>query len=111
MYDGTLLAALEMIRGGTTTFADMYYFEDDAARAVDKAGLRAVLGETLIDFPVPDHKDLPGDARLHGRVRRAAGRGTPRIVPAAAPHSSYTCSRETLLAARDFAVAAAASRS
>ena len=103
VYDGTLLAALEMIEGGTTTFADMYYFEADAARAVDKAGLRAVLGETFIDFPVPDHKDLPATlAFMADYVQR--WRGHPRITPAAAPHSTYTCSKETLLAARDFAL-------
>jgi 5-methylthioadenosine/S-adenosylhomocysteine deaminase len=103
VYDGTLLAALEMIEGGTTTFADMYYFESDAARAVDKAGLRAVLGETFIDFPVPDHKDLPETlAFMAGYVQR--WKGHPRITPAAAPHSTYTCSKETLLAARDFAL-------
>jgi 5-methylthioadenosine/S-adenosylhomocysteine deaminase len=103
VYDGTLLAALEMIRGGTTAFADMYYFEEDAARAVEKAGLRGVLGETWIDFPVPDHKDLPETlAYMDGFVRR--WKGHPRVVPAVAPHSSYTCSRETLLAARDYAI-------
>jgi 5-methylthioadenosine/S-adenosylhomocysteine deaminase len=104
VYDGTLLAALEMIEGGTTTFADMYYFESDAARAVEKAGLRAVLGETFIDFPVPDHKDLPATlAFMTDYVRR--WKGHPRITPAVAPHSTYTCSKETLLAARDFALA------
>lgn len=103
VYDGTLLAALEMIEGGTTTFADMYYFESDAARAVDKAGLRAVLGETFIDFPVPDHKDLPATlAFMRNFVKR--WKGHPRITPAAAPHSTYTCSKETLLAARDLAL-------
>jgi 5-methylthioadenosine/S-adenosylhomocysteine deaminase len=103
VYDGTLLAALEMIEGGTTTFADMYYFESDAARAVDKAGLRAVLGETFIDFSVPDHKDLPATlAFMADYVQR--WKGHPRITPAAAPHSTYTCSKETLLAARDFAL-------
>jgi 5-methylthioadenosine/S-adenosylhomocysteine deaminase len=102
VYDGTLLAALEMIEGGTTTFADMYYFESDAARAVDKAGLRAVLGETFIDFPVPDHKDLAETlAFMKGFAKK--WKGHPRIVPAAAPHSPYTCSKETLTAARDFA--------
>ena len=55
---GTLLACAEMVRGGTTTFADMYYFESDVASAVDQCGMRAVLGETWLDFPVPDHKDL-----------------------------------------------------
>ncbi|HEY6051896.1 MAG TPA: amidohydrolase, partial [Thermoanaerobaculia bacterium] len=104
VYDGTLLASLEMIEGGTTTFADMYYFESDAARAVDKAGLRGVLGETFLDFPVPDHKDLAATlALMKGFVAR--WKGHPRIVPAAAPHAPYTCSQETLLAARDFALA------
>jgi 5-methylthioadenosine/S-adenosylhomocysteine deaminase len=103
VYDGTLLAALEMIQGGTTTFADMYYFESDAARAVEKAGLRAVLGETFIDFPVPDHKDLPATlAFMADYVKR--WKGHPRITPAAAPHSTYTCSKETLLAVRDLAL-------
>jgi 5-methylthioadenosine/S-adenosylhomocysteine deaminase len=103
VYDGTLLAALEMIRGGTTTFADMYYFEAEAARAVDRAGLRGVLGETFLDFPVPDHKDLAATlAYTTAFVRR--WKGHPRIVPAAAPHAPYTCSPETLRAARDLAL-------
>jgi 5-methylthioadenosine/S-adenosylhomocysteine deaminase len=103
VYDGTLLAALEMIQGGTTTFADGYYFESDAARAVEKAGLRAVLGETFIDFPVPDHKDLPATlAFMSEFVKR--WKGHPRITPAVAPHSTYTCSKETLLASRNVAL-------
>lgn len=104
VYDGTLLASLEMIEGGTTTFADMYYFESDAARAVDRAGLRAVLGETFIDFPVPDHADLPATLAVM-RAFVARWKGHSRIIPAAAPHAPYTCSKETLLAARDFALA------
>ena len=104
VYDGTLLAALEMIEGGTTTFADMYYFESEAARATDRAGLRAVLAETFIDFPVPDHKDLSETLALMKEFT-ARWKAHPRIVPAAAPHSPYTCSRETLIAARDFALA------
>jgi len=53
---GTKLAALEMIESGTTTFADMYYFEDDIAEATRESGLRAVLGQSVIKFPVPDAK-------------------------------------------------------
>ena len=103
VYDGTLEASLEMIEGGTTTFADMYYFESEAARAVDRAGLRAVLGETFIDFPVPDHKGL---AETLSYTTTFAGRwkAHPRIVAAVAPHAPYTCSQETLLAARDLAL-------
>jgi 5-methylthioadenosine/S-adenosylhomocysteine deaminase len=102
VYDGTLLAALEMIEGGTTTFADMYYFESDAARAVDRAGLRAVMGETFIDFPVPDHKDLP-ETLAYMEAFVAKWKGHARVTPAAAPHAAYTTGKETLLAARDFA--------
>ena len=51
---GTRLACAEMIRGGVTTFADMYYFEADIATATAEAGLRAVLGETVLKFPAPD---------------------------------------------------------
>jgi len=102
VYAGTRLAALEMIEGGTTTFADMYYFMGDAARAVEEAGLRAVLGETFIDLPVPDHRDLAETLALMEAFSKR-WRGHARIIPAVAPHAPYTCSRETLLAARDFA--------
>ena len=102
VYDGTLLAALEMARGGTTTFADMYYFEEEAAKAVDASGLRAVLGETWIDFAVADHKDLTATIEyMNGFAARWGNHS--RITPAVAPHSPYTCSKETLIAARDFA--------
>ena len=58
---GTRLAALEMIQSGTTTYADMYYFEEEIARATRAAGLRGVLGETIIEFPVADAK-TPAEA-------------------------------------------------
>ncbi len=58
---GTRLAALEMIESGTTTFCDMYYFEEEIARVTVEAGLRGVLGETIIQFPVADAK-TPADA-------------------------------------------------
>src|SRR5215203_2948530 len=53
---GTRLAALEMIESGTTTYADMYYFEEEIARVTKAAGLRGVLGQTIIQFPVADAK-------------------------------------------------------
>ena len=53
---GTRLAALEMIESGTTTYADMYYFEEEIAKATRDAGLRGVLGQTIIQFPVADAK-------------------------------------------------------
>jgi 5-methylthioadenosine/S-adenosylhomocysteine deaminase len=100
---GTTLACLEMIRGGTTTFADMYYFESDVAEAVNACGLRAVLGETWLDFPVPDHKDLAESIQVT-RAFLEKWKGHPRVVAAVAPHAPYTNSKESLVAARDLAL-------
>ncbi len=92
---GTRLAALEMMLGGTTTFTDMYYFEEVVAEAAKEAGLRGVLGQTIIGFPVPDAK-TPADglARTEAFLQRFAN--DPLIVPAVAPHALYTNSDETL---------------
>ena len=96
---GTRLAALEMIQSGTTTFADMYYFEEDIARATRAAGLRAVLGQTIIQFPVADAK-TPADALSRAEAFIAAFKGDPLITPAVAPHAMYTLDAATLRAAR-----------
>jgi 5-methylthioadenosine/S-adenosylhomocysteine deaminase len=100
---GTRLAALEMIRSGTTLFADMYYFEEEVATAVKEAGIRGVLGQTIIQFPVPDAKTPDeGLRRTEAFITRFAG--DTHVTAAVAPHSMYTLSRETLLAARDLAL-------
>ncbi len=99
---GTDLACLEMIRGGTTTFADMYYYESDVAASVDRAGLRAVLGETWLDFPAPGHANLE-ESKAVTRAFLEKWKGHPRVTAAIAPHAPYTCSRETLQAARALA--------
>ena len=92
---GTRLAALEMIRSGTTTFADMYYFEEEVAAEAKAAGLRGVLGQTVIQFPVADAK-TPAEAltRADAFLQRFAG--DELITPAVAPHSMYTLDAETL---------------
>src|SRR5919202_338486 len=83
---GTRLAALEMIESGTTTFADMYYFEEEIARATREAGLRGVLGETIIQFPVADAKTpAEGLARTERFIREFRDNGL--VVPAIAPHA------------------------
>ena len=92
---GTTLGVLEMLRGGITTYADMYYFEDDVARATKDAGMRGVLGETIIDFPAPDNK-TPAAALRYTQDYINRWKGDPLITPAVAPHSIYTCSRKTL---------------
>lgn len=100
---GTRLAALEMIESGTTTFTDMYYFEEEIARAARAAGLRGVLGETVISFPVADAK-TPADALARAEAFIVEFQHDSLITPAVAPHSAYTLQRETLLACRDLAV-------
>jgi 5-methylthioadenosine/S-adenosylhomocysteine deaminase len=92
---GTRLGILEMLRGGITTYADMYYFEDAVARVTKEAGMRGVLGETIIDFPAPDNKTL---AEAYAYVQKYLDhwKGDPLITAAAAPHSIYACSEKTL---------------
>jgi 5-methylthioadenosine/S-adenosylhomocysteine deaminase len=92
---GTRLAMAEMIRSGTTTFADMYYFEDAVAEETKAAGLRGFLGETWIDFPAPDNKSEAEMAAYSERFLKK-WQGDPLIHAAVAPHSIYTCSEKTL---------------
>jgi 5-methylthioadenosine/S-adenosylhomocysteine deaminase len=99
---GTRLAALEMIQSGTTTFADMYYFEEEIARVTKAAGLRGVLGQTIIQFPVADAKTpTAGLARTAAFLREF--KNDDLIVPAVAPHAMYTLDEATLKAARAMA--------
>jgi 5-methylthioadenosine/S-adenosylhomocysteine deaminase len=100
---GTRLAALEMIRSGTTTYADMYYFEEEIAKETKAAGLRGVLGQTVIQFPVADAK-TPQEALARAETFIQAFRDDPLITPAVAPHAMYTLDGPTLLAARNLAI-------
>ena len=99
---GTRLACLEMMLSGTTTFADMYYFEDVVAEAVKEAGMRGVLGETIIGFPAPDAK-TPAEGLKFAERFLARFKNDPLIVAAVAPHAIYTNSDETLKACRALA--------
>ncbi len=89
-YVGTLLSCAEMLRGGTTTFVDMYYFEEEVARAADEAGMRAICGQTVMRLPTPD---APSFDEGIERSRRfiEAWRDHERIIPTVAPHAPYTC--------------------
>ena len=99
---GTRLGLLEMALSGTTTFADMYYFEETVAEETKKAGMRGVLGQTVIGFPAPDYK-TPEAALAGTEVFLKAYADDPLIVPAVAPHAIYTTSDETLKASRALA--------
>ena len=92
---GSRLALAEMIRSGTTAFADMYYFEDAEAEETKAAGLRGLLGETWIDFPAPDNKN-EAEMKAYTEKFLKKWQGDPLIHASVAPHSIYTCSEKTL---------------
>lgn len=98
---GTRLGLAEMIRGGTTTYCDMYYFEDAIADETSRAGVRGVLGETVIDFPVADNK-THAEAMAYTEKFVKKWKGNRLITPAIAPHAPYTVSEEHLKAVRAF---------
>ena len=100
---GTRLAALEMIESGTTTYADMYYFEEEIAKEAKAAGLRGVLGQTVIQFPVADAK-TPAEGLARAERFIQAFKNDPLITPAVAPHAIYTNDSATLTAAREMSV-------
>jgi len=91
VYDGTLLAAAEMIRGGTTCFNDMYFFPDEAARAATDAGIRAVIGMIMIDFPTA-WASGPEEYLSKGLELRDRYSKDPLISTLFAPHAPYTVS-------------------
>jgi 5-methylthioadenosine/S-adenosylhomocysteine deaminase len=99
---GMRLAAAEMIRSGTTTFGDMYYFESDIAREAKAAGLRGVLAQTFIDFPAPDNKTWD-EMVAYMRAFAKQWKGDRLITPALAPHAPFTVSKEHLQQVRALA--------
>ena len=97
---GTELACWEMIRGGTTTFVDMYYFPDTIAEVVDSCGMRAMISATVIDQRSPDAENADDSiAKGVGFVKRWQGRNS-RISPIFGPHANYTLNAEQLAATR-----------
>ncbi|MDH3408331.1 MAG: amidohydrolase [Gammaproteobacteria bacterium] len=101
---GTELACWEMIRGGTTTFVDMYYYPDVIAEVVDSCGMRALISATVIDQRSPDAEGAV-DSIQKGRefVERWQGKNS-RITPIFGPHANYTLNAEQLRATRDAAM-------
>ncbi len=92
---GTRLACAEMIRSGVTCFADMYYFEEDIAKATAEAGMRAVCSQSVLKFPTPDAQSFEESLEAaRGFIQRWKGHAL--IVPSVAPHAPYTCTPEIL---------------
>lgn len=100
---GTALACAEMIRGGVTTFADMYYFEEDIAIATAKAGLRGICGQTVLKFPTPDAQSYE-ESLAYARDYIQRWKNHSLIIPAVAPHAPYTCTDEILRACAQLAI-------
>lgn len=99
---GTQLACMEMLLGGTTTYTDMYYFEEVIAEATKQCGMRAVLGQTIIRVPVPDAK-TPDAALLRAEAFIKKFLGDSLITPAVAPHAVWTNTDGHLRACREMA--------
>jgi 5-methylthioadenosine/S-adenosylhomocysteine deaminase len=100
---GTSIACAEMIRSGVTSFADMYYFEEDVARATAAAGMRAVCSQTVMKFPTPDAGSFE-ESLEYSRDFIKRWINHPLIVPSVAPHAPYTCTPEILKATAQLAV-------
>jgi len=103
-YWGSLLGIAEMIKSGTTTFCDMYIFEDETARAAREAGMRCLIGEVLFDFPSPNFK-TPDEGIAYTRMLIEKWKDDPLVNILIEPHALYTCSRPLLDAVRELALA------
>lgn len=99
---GVALAALEMIKSGTTSFLDMYYFEDEAARVCNQIGIRAFLGEAILDFPTPNSK-TPEEGLAYTEKLVSRWQGNSLVKAVVAPHATYTCSAENLKKCKNLA--------
>jgi len=100
---GTSIACAEFVRSGVTSFCDMYYFEEDVAKATVDAGLRAVCAQTVLKFPSPDADSWEDSLALaRGFIER--WKDHPLIVPSVAPHAPFTCTDEILRATAELAV-------
>lgn len=95
VYWGALHGMVEMIEGGVTTMADMYYFEDEVARGAREIGMRAIAGETVINIPAPDAKEPYGGLAYALKFIQQF-QGDPLITPAFAPHAPYTVDADHL---------------
>jgi len=97
--DAVELACLEMLKGGITTYNDMYFYEDTAGEATKRVGMKAVLGAGILDFPTKSASTL--DEYFENAESFIKGwKGDSLITPCIAPHALYTCGPETLKRAR-----------
>ena len=101
-YIGALLGAVELIKSGTTTFSDMYFYMEDVARAVEDAGIRAVLSYGMIDFGDAEKREAEIEENLQ-LFKSCNGMADGRIKVFFGPHSPYTASEDLLIKVRELA--------
>jgi 5-methylthioadenosine/S-adenosylhomocysteine deaminase len=101
-YIGALLGAVELIKSGTTTFSDMYFYMEDVARAVEDSGIRAVLSYGMIDFGIEEKRNAEIEENL-ALYNACNGMADGRIKVFFGPHSPYTASEELLIKVRELA--------
>ena len=103
VFTGTLLACAEMIMSGTTTFCDMYLFEEEVARASKMAGMRSLVGEVLYDFDSPNYGSIENGLRYTESLIKK-WKNDPLVSIAVEPHSLFTCSPDLLSASNDLSL-------
>jgi 5-methylthioadenosine/S-adenosylhomocysteine deaminase len=100
---GTQIACAELIKTGVTTFADMFYFEEDVAKAAANAGMRALCAQTVMKYPTPDARSYEESLAM-ARDFISRWKNHPLIIPSVAPHAPYTCTAEILRATAQLAI-------
>ncbi len=103
VYTGSLLSCAEMIMTGTTTFCDMYIFEDEVAKAAKKTGMRCIISEALYDFPSPNYGSVENGFRYTEWLIEK-WKDDPLVNPAVGPHTLYTCSEDVLKRANEISL-------
>ncbi|GBD97867.1 MAG TPA: amidohydrolase [Nitrospirae bacterium] len=101
--DAVELACLEMLKAGVTTYADMYFYEDTAARKLEKIGMRGVLGSGVIDFPWKDIAQSADDYFRHAEDLINNWKDSELITPCIAPHATFTCGPDNYKRAKEMA--------
>ncbi len=100
VYHGSLLAMLELIKGGVTTYCDMYFFGRGVRKATIETGMRGVFAQGVLDLQTAEFRDAEEALRI---FRSLAKKETELFTPAVGTHAPYTCSEETLHKAKELA--------
>jgi 5-methylthioadenosine/S-adenosylhomocysteine deaminase len=101
--DAIELACLEMLKGGVTTYSDMYFYQNIAGKKIEKIGMRGVLGAGIIDFPWKDYAQTPDDYLKKAEAHINKWKGNELVTPCVAPHATFTCGPDSYRQAKEMA--------